>query len=101
MAAILLVTLSPEQREDEESLIRQLARWRIRGDAELKFLARAAAPQNASTTTRLCAEFAHAVQADAFVAEFRRGATRSEPERMFEILLSESVPEIEALPAAI
>lgn len=101
MPAILLVTLSPEQREDEESLIRQLARWRIRGDAELKFLARTTASQSASTMTRLCAEFAHFGGAGDFVAEFRRGATRPEPERMFEILLSEGVPEIEALPAAI
>lgn len=101
MAAILLVTLSPEHHTDEEALIRQLGRWRIRGDAVLKFLARTSESEGAVQRTRLCAEFAHAGRAEEFVREFVRERERTDPEPPVEILLSESVPEIEALTAVL
>lgn len=101
MPAILIVTLTAEQKHAEASLVRQLCRWKLEGGAELAFLARTAASDDAPQTTRLCAEFRDLAEAGAFVSEFRRGSGRPEPVRMFEILQSESVPEIEALSAAV
>ena len=95
MPAALLATIPAGQAEEENLLIMQVGRWKIKGRVSLVFFARESSSKHGQS--KICVKFKSSADAKEFIDQFKTERPEYGLDVIFDLLTLEKVPDFDAL----